>query len=80
MEEKYLVDELYDAAVVRPYYGLCNASNRFDVRVVDRIVDASGWTGSLAGHVLKLFQTGYVRNYALTFLFGAAMVLWLILR
>ncbi len=80
VEEKYLVDELYDAAVVRPYYGLCNASERFDVRVVNRIVDASGWMGRLAGHVLKLFQTGYVRNYALTFLFGAAVVLWLILR
>jgi len=30
--------------------------------------------------VIRLFQTGFVRAYALLFLFGAAAVLWYLLR
>ncbi|MBI4161459.1 MAG: hypothetical protein HY509_03335 [Acidobacteria bacterium] len=80
LERKWYVDELYDRAVVEPYWALCRASDRFDARVIDGAVNAGGTLGAIAGHVLKLFQTGYLRNYALSFLAGAAVILWLFLR
>ena len=47
-------------------------------------VETEGYGGGsgvmIAGQVVKLFQTGYVRNYALSFLLGAVFVLWFLLR
>ena len=47
---------------------------------MDGLVNASGITADVAGHVIKLFQTGLVRNYALMFLFGVVVILAYLLR
>jgi hypothetical protein len=39
-------------------------------------VNLSGILVELTGQVIKLFQTGYVRNYALTFLLGVVAILF----
>jgi NADH-quinone oxidoreductase subunit L len=71
----YWVDEIYQVLLVRPFYAVSRGFAAFDRRVVDGAVNALGVTADIAGHVLKLFQTGLVRNYALTFLLGVAMIL-----
>jgi NADH-quinone oxidoreductase subunit L len=72
----YWVDELYEALVIRPFYVLCRWSERFDRFVIDGLVNASGFTMDFTGQVIKLFQTGYVRHYALLFLAGVVAILF----
>ena len=71
----YWVDELYEAAVLRPFYAVSRACSGFDRWVVDGLVNAVGVSADLAGQIVKLFQTGLVRNYALTFLLGVVTIL-----
>jgi NADH-quinone oxidoreductase subunit L len=72
----YWVDELYELLLLLPYYAVCRFFRAFDQRVVDGLVNASAIVTELVGHVLKLFQTGFVRNYALTFLLGVVAILF----
>jgi NADH-quinone oxidoreductase subunit L len=72
----FWVDELYDAMVIRPFYALCRIFNAFDRWVVDGLVNATGIVTELSGQVIKLFQTGLVRNYAMTFLLGVVAILF----
>jgi NADH-quinone oxidoreductase subunit L len=71
----YWVDELYEAVILRPFYACSRFFNAFDRWVVDGLVNAAGVTAELTGQVIKLFQTGFVRNYALTFLIGVVAIL-----
>jgi len=72
---KFYVDELYERTVLRPYRALCRFSSEFDRRVVDGLVNGTGAVTSLASQLVRLLQTGYVRNYALMFLLGAVVIL-----
>jgi NADH-quinone oxidoreductase subunit L len=71
----YWVDELYERVVLRPFYALSRWFAGFDRWVIDGLVNAAGIVTDLAGQVVKLFQTGYVRNYALFFLAGVVFIL-----
>jgi NADH-quinone oxidoreductase subunit L len=71
----YWVDELYDAVVIRPFYAVSRFFRGFDRWIVDGLVNASGVVTELTGQVIKLFQTGLVRNYALLFLLGVVAIL-----
>jgi NADH-quinone oxidoreductase subunit L len=78
---KYWIDELYAAVVVKPVH-------RFAIflwRVVDEliidtvIVNGTAFTVELTGDVLRFLQTGNVRNYALAVaaaILALAAVLW----
>jgi NADH-quinone oxidoreductase subunit L len=72
----YWVDELYELVVLRPFYALSRWFSSFDRWVIDGLVNATGIVTDLAGQVVKLFQTGYVRNYALLFLAGVVFILF----
>jgi NADH-quinone oxidoreductase subunit L len=66
---------------VRPLLALYYALARFDLGVIDGIVNATGRfvLGWAAG--ARRIQTGYVVNYALTMLAGAvALVAFLLVR
>ena len=71
----YWVDELYDFVLIRPFYALSRFFAGFDRLVVDGTVNATGVVADMTGQIVKLFQTGYVRNYALMFLLGTVVVL-----
>jgi NADH-quinone oxidoreductase subunit L len=71
----YWVDEFYEAVVLKPFYAISRFFAGFDRFVIDGIVNATGIIADIAGQILKLFQTGYVRNYALAFLMGVAAIL-----
>ena len=71
----YWVDELYEAVILRPFYAMSRFFAAFDRLVVDGLVNVSGILVDITGQLLKLFQTGYVRNYALLFLMGVVAIL-----
>ena len=71
----YWVDELYEAAILKPFYAISRISSGFDRFVIDGLVNATGIVADVTGQILKLFQTGYVRNYALVFLMGVVAIL-----
>ncbi len=71
LENKYWVDELYDAVVVRPLVGISEWLWRvWDAKVVDGLVNGVGYTLEGGSAILKLFQTGFVGTYALFITLG----------
>jgi NADH-quinone oxidoreductase subunit L len=76
----YWVDEFYELIVLRPFYASCRFFRAVDRWVVDGLVNATGVTAEISGQVIKLFQTGLVRNYALMFLFGVLVILYYMIR
>ncbi len=73
LENKYYVDEVYDAVIINPIKvgsreGLWKI---FDVGVVDGIVNGVGRGLREMGFVARFIQPGYVRGYAAIILLGA---------
>jgi NADH-quinone oxidoreductase subunit L len=70
LENKWYVDELYAAVIVRPLEGL----SRFFWKGIDAVIDglaaALGYIVRGFGEIMRFFQTGNVRNYALMFFIG----------
>jgi NADH-quinone oxidoreductase subunit L len=76
LENKYYVDEAYDAAIIEP---VKTASREglwrfFDVGVIDGAVNGLGRGMSMLGGVLRYLQPGFVRSYAAIILLGALAV------
>lgn len=76
VKAKLYVDEAYDALIIQPYYALCRGASRFDAWAVDGVVNGVSAALETSGHVLKLFHSGFVRNYALFYLVGTAAIVW----
>jgi NADH-quinone oxidoreductase subunit L len=73
---KYYVDELYDAIIVRPLVTFSNFLwQSFDVLIVDGAINGAAWLLGQAAAVLRRVQTGMVRSYAFIFLMGAVFVI-----
>lgn len=77
---KYYVDEIYEAALVKP---LVNGSEKiyygFDLPVIDGAVNGSAYLMNLFGRILSRLHTGLIRDYALIFLLGVAIILGIII-
>jgi len=81
VQRKFYGDEIIEAVVLKPYRALCRLSAAFDDIVVDGLVNAAGEVAGLAGQMLRMTQTGYVRNYALAFLLGSVVIVcWALWR
>ena len=83
LNRKYYVDELYDAAVVRPVEWLSRAVlwRGVDQRLVDgAAVNGTAWVSRLLGGGLRLLQTGQVGVYVVLFLVGAIWILRAVIR
>jgi NADH-quinone oxidoreductase subunit L len=79
---KYYVDELYDALVVRPIgmmsVGLWKGA---DAVVIDGSVNGVGQAVQRTSAVLRLLQSGSVRAYAASLFLGVVLILgWYLLR
>jgi NADH-quinone oxidoreductase subunit L len=79
LHRKWFVDEFYDRFVLGPFYAASRFFAGFDNRVVDGAVNLAGATAEFSGQVLKLFQSGAVRQYALWLLGGAVLVAWMMM-
>jgi NADH-quinone oxidoreductase subunit L len=76
LENKYYVDEAYDAALIEPIKkGSRSVLWRFfDVGVIDGLVNGIGRGTSALGGLLRYLQPGFVRSYAAIILLGALAV------
>jgi NADH-quinone oxidoreductase subunit L len=77
LENKYYVDEIYDAAIINPIEvgareGLWKL---FDVGVIDGFLHAIGETVTESGRFVRHLQAGFVRGYAAIILFGALAII-----
>jgi NADH-quinone oxidoreductase subunit L len=74
---KYFVDEIYDAAVVKPVVGGSRALlwKGMDSAVIDGSVNGVGALARGIGGMLRLFQSGNVRSYAAWVLFGSVVLI-----
>jgi NADH-quinone oxidoreductase subunit L len=74
---KYFVDEIYDAAVVKPMVAGSRAVlwKGIDTGVIDGAVNGIGARSSDIGGWLKLIQSGNIRSYATWVLFGSVILM-----
>jgi NADH-quinone oxidoreductase subunit L len=79
---KYYVDEIYGALIVRPLHRLSEwSARRFDPGVVDGAVNGVALLVQVGAAGLRRVQTGFVMNYAFGILLGAvAVVAYLLAR
>jgi NADH-quinone oxidoreductase subunit L len=74
---KYFVDEIYDAAVVKPLVDGSRAVlwKGMDAGFIDGMVNGIGTRARNVGSVLRLMQSGNIRSYATWVLFGSVVVI-----
>lgn len=76
LEHKYWIDEIYEAAIIRPLNKLGRVLFMIDRFVIDGIVWLISFIPQLSGFGLKLTtQRGYLQGYAVTMIFGIAVIL-----
>ncbi len=78
---KYFVDEIYDAAVVRPIVDGSRVVlwKGADAGLIDGIVNGIGTRAKGVGGVLRLAQSGNARSYATWVAFGGVLVMILMI-
>ncbi len=77
VEKKYYVDELYDAVIVQPIRrGSESIWRRFDVRVIDGIVNGLGSLTLRVSSFVRRAQTGVIQNYAAVILLGVILIIF----
>ena len=82
LSNKYYVDEIYGAIIVKPFLRLSAfVKNVLEDKVVDGTVDRVAFGVGGASQILRRIQTGYLRSYALAFLMGVVLIMgYFILR
>ena len=72
--KKLLIDELYNAAVVKPVEGLGKGTRMFD-KLMDRFFNFVGFGAVDSGRAFKKFQNGNVENYVLIMSLAIGLIL-----
>ena len=77
LENKYYVDEIYDAAIVNPILG---TSRNFlwrilDVKIIDGAINGIAHLFGETGSAMRFLQTGFARSYAAIMLGGAIVLI-----
>jgi NADH-quinone oxidoreductase subunit L len=76
VRDKFRVDELYDAVIVRPFFTVAGfGARRVDPGVIDAAADGAGLLVAATSGLWRRLQTGNVQHYALSFLLGALALL-----
>ena len=77
---KFYMDEVYDAAVIRPVMGFAMWLWTFvDVKVIDGAVNGLAWVWGAFGRALRPLQTGRAQSYAFG-VFAGLFVLVILIR
>jgi len=77
---KFYVDEIYQAVVVRTTLLAAAVSKYFDMYVVDGLVRLASWVPRLVGReMLGPFQNGLIQSYAGVTVFGVMLLLLILL-
>ncbi|HYT88571.1 MAG TPA: NADH-quinone oxidoreductase subunit L [Gemmataceae bacterium] len=69
---RFYLDEIYDAFVVRPLEGFAQFCRVLDTYIVDGLVDLVGQVPRYLGYVFQPIQNGLVQFYALLMVLGVA--------
>jgi NADH-quinone oxidoreductase subunit L len=79
LENKYYVDEIYDATLIRPIVAGSREGlwKMFDIGVIDGLLHAIGQAVTELGRLGRYLQAGFVRGYAAIILFGALILIGL---
>jgi NADH-quinone oxidoreductase subunit L len=79
LENKYYVDEIYDAALIHPIEGVSREGfwKILDVGVIDGLLHSIGEVVTEAGRLARYLQAGFVRGYAAIILLGALILIGL---
>jgi NADH-quinone oxidoreductase subunit L len=73
---KYYVDELYNAIIVKPLYWLSDLFYKiFDIKIVDGIVNSVGKGVDFGSRTLRLVQTGNIGFYIVAMVIGIIVML-----
>ncbi len=73
---KYYVDELYDAVFVKTALRGSNwVYDHFDIAVIDGAVNGAAGSAGFLSRLFGRLQTGWLKDYALIFLFGVIILL-----
>src|SRR5207253_8459840 len=77
LENKYYVDEIYDAAIINPIDVISREGlwRIFDLGVIDGIIHTLGRTVVRFGRTIRYMQIGFVRGYAAIILAGALIII-----
>ncbi|MGH9754019.1 MAG: NADH-quinone oxidoreductase subunit L [Blastocatellia bacterium] len=77
LEDKYRVDEFYDATIVGPVENLSRDGlwKVIDVKIIDGLVNGVALLFADLAGALRFTQTGFARNYAAVILLGAIIVI-----
>jgi NADH-quinone oxidoreductase subunit L len=75
LENKWYIDEIYDAVVVKPLQGLSSVLDKFvEKQGIDGIVNGVGKTVRWGGDRLRLLQTGQVGFYIFMMVLSMVML------
>jgi NADH-quinone oxidoreductase subunit L len=79
LENKYYVDEIYDAALIRPIETVSREGlwKIIDVGVIDGLLHSIGEAVTELGRLARYLQAGFVRGYAAIILTGALILIGL---
>jgi len=77
LENKYYVDEIYDAAIIQPILIVSREGlwKLFDIGVIDGLIHGLGRTVIKFGKTVRYMQIGFVRAYAAIILAGAIIII-----
>ena len=79
LENKYYVDEIYDATLIRPIEAVSREGlwKTVDIGVIDGLLHLTGEMVTEAGRLARYLQAGFVRGYAAIILVGALILIGL---
>lgn len=78
LDHKYWVDEIYQQGIVEPLRNLGRGFYLFDRAIIDGVVWMISFIPQASGLIIKRStQRGYLQGYAVTMLFGIAVILLL---
>jgi NADH-quinone oxidoreductase subunit L len=78
--DKYRIDEVYDAIVIRPLQAVARFLHKVvDVVLIDGLgVNGAAFGAKLTGRLLRFTQTGDVQVYVAFLLVGLAALFWFV--
>jgi NADH-quinone oxidoreductase subunit L len=75
LENKWYVDELYEAILVKPLYRFAGFLNTWiETRIIDRIVNGIGKSVQYGSRQLRLLQSGQVASYVLLMVLAMLLI------
>ena len=81
MRNRFYLDELYEATVIRLHEFLAKVAGWLDQWIIAGVaVRGTHGTTELIGRALRRLQTGNLQTYAFLFALGVALVLFLALK